>query len=45
VNETDNIAFLVNYNKASAHGNDVFDIRDIVLIQFLVTWLHGQSVA
>ena len=34
VHETDDIALLVNCNKASTHGNDVFDIRNVFWIQF-----------
>ena len=35
VNETDDVAFFVHGNESSANGDNVFNIQNVILIQFL----------
>jgi hypothetical protein len=35
MNQTDDVAFFVHGNESSANGNNVFNVRNVVLIQFL----------
>jgi hypothetical protein len=35
VNQTDDVALLVHGDESSANGENIFDVWDVVLVQFL----------